>query len=74
MTNFLKQHIHDKQQAERRTREQNQKIVEIITANGTNGMWGYSDVAPEGGSVELHQTTTNKRWIIDREGNVTEPS
>lgn len=65
---------HDREQAERRTPEQNRKIIEIIQSCGyqLGTHWGYSDVPPEGGPVDLSCIARGKRWIIQTDGTTEE--
>lgn len=63
--------LYDREQAERRTREQNDKIIELIQTHDIDGAWAYSEVPPIGGDVTL-QWIPHKQWLIERDGTVTE--
>ena len=65
---------HDLMQAERRSPEQNIKLIEIIMSSSegelTAVVWGYTNVPPEGGPVDL-MSSSGERWTIDVGGEVT---
>jgi hypothetical protein len=73
-TKKAQRYAYDVEQAKRRTPEQNRKIIEIIQVckcpPGT--YWGYSDIPPEGGPVDLACIALGKRWIIQTDGTAEE--
>ena len=66
---------HDNEQARRRTDAQNQAIATLIAdappVEG-DGIWGYTDIPPEGGTVELTRIATHQHWTVEIDGTVTE--
>jgi hypothetical protein len=68
----MRQYMHDREQARRRTDAQNAALVKIIEDNeGQNETWSYSSVPPEGGPVELGRIKTGSLWTVDPDGTVT---
>lgn len=71
--------MHDRAQAELRTDEQNQKLIEIIESvpNGNQRDWAYSDVQNTGEDVTLilvalKEYEQNPEWTIRADGTLVE--
>lgn len=66
---LLTQHLHDMEQARKRTPEQNRALITICQANGPEGMWGYTDVPLEGGEFRL-KAPDGREWLLRPDGGV----
>lgn len=65
---LLTQRIHDTEQASRRSRVQNQAIVDVVEGSLKGGEaeegWAYTDIPEDGGEVVL-TAPSGQRWRID---------
>lgn len=66
---FVRQARHDREQAQRRTREQNLALVALIEEHATDGTWAYTDIPAEGGEITL-RAPDGKAWAISTDGTV----
>ena len=67
-----RQDRHDIDQASRRTDAQNRELIRIVQEHGESGMWGYDDLPPEGGDLQLSKVGRAKGWVIRPDGTSEE--
>lgn len=72
MSSLIRQAIHDNEQARRRTDRQNVVLIAIVVAIGGNSEFGYTDVPPEGGDLEVIHVASNRRFRVACDGITTE--
>jgi hypothetical protein len=63
---------YDTEQAKRRTKEQNETIIDLISKNHTHEAWAYTSVPAAEQMPVILQMIPIKQWVIEPDGSYEE--